>query len=123
LIGPDVPSQPAVAQFSQGALSVTFVDPQGRNLLALYDQFAVSLEPNPDPAPDVPNPPRYVSRAPEAILLEIRRLDNLTRGASTTVSIAEGLRTQSDIHDKHLGFSLSAVAETTSSAQKATPNI
>jgi len=109
LIGPDVPLQPAEAQFSQGDLSVTFVDPQRRNLLALYDQFAVSLEPNPDPAPEVPNPVLYVSQAPEAIFLEIRRLDDLTRGAPATASIVEGLRTQSDIHDKHLGFSLTAV--------------
>jgi len=110
LIGPDMPFQSAEAQFSQGGLSVTFVEPQGRNLLALYDQFAISREPSPDPAPEVPNPTLYFSQAPEAILLEIRRLDDFTRGAPTTASIADGLRTQADIHDKHLGFSLTSIA-------------
>jgi serine/threonine-protein kinase len=109
LIGPDGASQVAAAAFAQGSLTIAFVDPQGRNLLALYDEFAVSLEPDPDPAPDVPGPIRFTSRAPETILVEVRRLDVHANGAATTASILEGLRTESDIHDKHLGFSLTAV--------------
>ncbi len=109
LIGEADTAQLAGASFSQGALSISFVDPQGRNLLAVYDQFAVSVEPNPDPAPDVPGTILYVSLAPEEILLEIRRLDDLTKGEPTSQGLVGGLRGEAQTHDSHLGFALSAV--------------
>ena len=109
LIGPAGAAQLAGASFSQGALSISFVDPQGRNLLALYDQFAVSVEPNPDPAPDVPGTILYVSQAPQEVLLEIRRLDDLSNEEPTAQGIVGGLRGEAETHDSHLGFALSAV--------------
>jgi serine/threonine protein kinase len=109
LIGEAGTAQLAGASFSQGALSISFVDPQGRNLLAVYDQFAVSLEPNPDPAPDVPGTILYVSRAPQETLIEIRRLDDLSNGEPTSQGLVGGLRTEAQTHDSHLGFALSAV--------------
>jgi hypothetical protein len=119
LVGPDGAAQPADAQFADGSLSVTFVDPQNRNLLSMYDQFSVTLEPNPDPSPEVPTLPiLYVSRAPDAILGEVRRLDIRTRGAATTASVVAGLRTQAKIHDDHLGFALDAVGDNSLPAAK-----
>jgi len=109
LIGPGVAAQLAGADFSQGTLSISFVDPQGRNLLAVYDQFAVSVEPSPDPAPDVPGTIRYVSQSPPEALLEIRRLDDLSNGDPTSQSIVQGLRSEAQTHDSHLGFALTAV--------------
>jgi len=109
LIGEAGTAQLAGASFSQGALSISFVDPQGRNLLAVYDQFAVSVEPNPDPAPDVPGTILYVSQAPQEILLEIRRLDDLSNGEPTSQGLVAGLRSEAQTHDSHLGFALSAV--------------
>ena len=109
LIGEAGTAQLAGASFSQGALSISFVDPLGRNLLAVYDQFAVSVEPNPDPAPDVPDTILYVSQAPQEILLEIRRLDDLSNGEPTSQGLVGGLRSEAQTHDSHLGFALSAV--------------
>ena len=109
LIGEAGTAQLAGPSFSQGALSISFVDPQGRNLLAVYDQFAVSVEPNPDPAPDVPGMIIYVSQAPQEILLEIRRLDDLSNGEPTSQGLVAGLRSEAQTHDSHLGFALSAV--------------
>jgi hypothetical protein len=97
------------ADFSQGGLAISFVDPQGRNLLAVYDQFVVSLEPNPDPAPDVPDSIRFVSQSPPEAVAEIRRLDDLTGGEPTFRSIVQGMRSEAQTHDSHLGFALSAV--------------
>jgi hypothetical protein len=85
----------------------------------MYDQFSVTLEPNPDPSPEVPTLPiLYVSRAPDAILGEVRRLDIRTRGAATTASVVAGLRTQAKIHDDHLGFALDAVGDNSLPAAK-----
>src|SRR3970282_1926416 len=109
LIGEGGTAQLAGPSFSQGALSISFVDPQGRNLLAVYDRFAVSVEPNPDPAPDVPGTILYVSQAPQEILLEIRRLDDLSNGEPTSQALIGGLRGEAQTHDSHLGFALSAV--------------
>ncbi len=109
LIGPEGASQLAGADFSQGTISIAFVDPQGRNLLAVYDEFAVSVEPNPDPAPDVPGTIHYLSQAPPDVMVEIRRLDSSSGGAPTSQSLVAGLRSESGTHDSHLGFSLTAV--------------
>lgn len=109
LIGPAGAAQLAGVSFSQGALSISFVDPQGRNLLAVYDQFAVSVAPNPDPAPEVPGTILYVSPAPQEVLLEIRRLDDLSNEEPTSQGLVGGLRSEAQTHDSHLGFAQSAV--------------
>jgi serine/threonine protein kinase len=118
LIGPGGTTQLAGADFSQGALSISFVDPQGRNLLAVYDHFAVSLEPNPDPAPDVPGALRFVSQSPPETLVEIRRLDDHTGGDPTSQSIVQGMRSEAQTHDSHLGFALAAVESANLAAAK-----
>jgi hypothetical protein len=111
LIGPDeTATQLAGAEFSQGSLSISFVDPRGDNLLANYDQFAVSLEPSPDPAPELNGEVRYRSQVPPEILTEIRRLDDSSNGQPTSSSLVAGLRSEAATHDSHLGFSLDAVA-------------
>ena len=109
LIGPGGTTQLAGAEFSAGTLSIAFVDPEGRNLLALYDEFAVSIEPSPDPAPDVPGTVRFVSQAPDDVLIEIRRLEEVSGGDPLSRRILSGLQDEARTHDSHVGFSLSAI--------------
>jgi len=109
LIGADGLSQLAGAEYAQGVLTIQYVDPDGGNLLADFNEFAVSLEPDPDPAPDVPGPIRFVSNAPQDLVAEIRRLDEETRGAPMSMGLVDGLRTQAEAHDTHVHNSLSAI--------------
>jgi hypothetical protein len=76
-----------------------------------FNEFAVSLEPNPDPAPDVPGPIRYAALAPQEIVDEIRRLDETSNGAPTSQSLLAGLRREAETHDSHLGFAQAAVED------------
>ncbi len=109
LIGVDGSSQLAGTEFSQGTLSITFVDPDGENLLAAFNEFAVSIEPDPDPAPDLPGPIRYVARAPQELVREVRRLNDSSGGVPTSQGIVDGLRREAQTHDSHLGFAQSAI--------------
>jgi hypothetical protein len=109
LIGVDGTQLLPGVEFSDGTLSILFVEPDGDNLLAGFNELDVSVEPNPDPAPDVPGPIRYLARAPQSIVDEIRRLDDLSNNDPTSQAIVEGLRSEAQTHDSHLGFALSAI--------------
>jgi serine/threonine-protein kinase len=109
LIGEDGAVRLAGADFSSGGLSISFVDPAGANLLVVFNEFAVSLEPDPDPAPDVPGTVRFTSQLPEDVLAELRRLDELSNGQPSSSRIVSGMRSEVSTHDSHLGFSLAAV--------------
>jgi tRNA A-37 threonylcarbamoyl transferase component Bud32 len=109
LIGTDGAVRLAGVDFNSGGLSVSFVDPDGANLPARFDEFAVSLEPDPDPAPDVPGTIRFTSRLPEDVLAELRRLDDVSNGQPSSSRIISGMRSEASTHDSHLGFSLAAV--------------
>lgn len=100
-----------VADFSDGTIRAAFVDPQGLNLISIFDQVAISLEPSPDPAPEVPGTVVYTGEIPAAIGAEARRLDELTGGDPTLASIVAGLKSQAGSHDSHWGFALTAVAD------------
>jgi hypothetical protein len=108
LVGADGAVRLAGADFSSGTLSISFVDPLGDNLLAQVDEFAVSLEPDPDPAPDVPGAVRFRAPVPPELLGEIRRLDELSNGEPTSARILRGLTSEASTHDSHLGFSVTA---------------
>ncbi len=96
------------SSFTAGNLTISYVEPAGRNLLGVFDRLSVSLEPSPDPSPSIPGEIVFSGTAEASVVLEIRRLDELTRGAPLTASLVQGLRSQAQTHDSHLGFALTA---------------
>jgi tRNA A-37 threonylcarbamoyl transferase component Bud32 len=109
LTASDGPSIQLDSGLSQGGLNVAYADPQSRNLLGLYDGLSITLEPDPDPAPETPGTVVYQGRIDSGLQDEIRRLDTISRGAPTIASLIEGLRSQATTHDSHLGYSLAAL--------------
>lgn len=108
---PDGIAAQVVADFSAGTIHAGFVDPETLNLISTYDRIVVSLEPSPDPAPDVPGSVVFSGEIPAAIGDEARRLDALTGGEPTLAAILAGLRAQSASHDSHRGFALTAAED------------
>ena len=57
-----------------GQFSVTYTDPQSRNLLEIYASMEITLEPNPDPSPNPSGNVLYSSSIPAGSLEHIRHL-------------------------------------------------
>jgi serine/threonine protein kinase len=59
---------------TNGKIELTFLDEQGRNLLARYDRFEITLEENPDKSPNPSGKVMYSSGIPPKALVHIRHL-------------------------------------------------
>ena len=57
-----------------GTYSLTFVDPQSRNLLADYSHMEITVEPSPDNSPNPSGEVAYSSGIPRGALTHIRHL-------------------------------------------------
>lgn len=76
---------------SDGNGKATFVDPQGRNLLAVYDKMEITLEPDPDPSPNPTNDIAFSSQLPPNGLLHVRHLLVSFSKAPGGVGLVDGL--------------------------------
>lgn len=56
-----------------GQYTLTFIDPESRNLLNVYNRMEITFEPNPDPSPN-PGEIAYSSSLPPGALTHIRHL-------------------------------------------------
>jgi serine/threonine-protein kinase len=94
---------------ADATLTLSFVDSEGRNLAARFRQVAISLEPNPDPNPEVAGEIVYRGEVPTEMADLLALLDTMTRGQTSSQAIEEGTANQSKVIESHKGFSTDAV--------------
>ena len=82
-----------------GTGSASLVDPEGRNLLSLYDKVEVTIEPDPDPSPNPAGDAVYSAILPDEGLLHVRHLLVSFSRAPNGVGLLDGLMTDSQILD------------------------
>jgi serine/threonine protein kinase len=61
-------------QDASGQFTLTFVDPQSRNLLDGFNRMEITIEPNPDDSPNPSGKVAYFSSIPDGALMHIRHL-------------------------------------------------
>ncbi len=80
-----------------GQGQLTFVDPQQRNLLEVFDQIEITEEPNNDPNPDQPSDQIVASFVyPPLALVHLRHLLVSFSGAPNHTALVQGLWTTTD---------------------------
>ena len=77
---------------SNGVYSLTFVDPQSRNLLENYSQMEITVEPNPDNNPNPSGQVAYSSGIARAALTHIRHLIVSTEETPNQIGMMDGLK-------------------------------
>jgi len=77
---------------NKGTYSLTFVDPQSRNLLADYSQMEITVEPNPDNSPNPSSEVAYSSGIPRGSLTHIRHLMVATDETPNKIGMIDGLK-------------------------------
>ncbi len=77
---------------SNGVYSLTFVDPQSRNLLENYSQMEITVEPNPDNSPNPSGQVAYSSGIARAALTHIRHLIVSTEETPNQIGMMDGLK-------------------------------
>ncbi|MFN8413723.1 MAG: protein kinase [Anaerolineales bacterium] len=75
-----------------GTYSLTFVDPQSRNLLADFSHMEITIEPNPDNNPNPSEDVAYSSGIPGRALAHIRHLIVSTDETPNTIGMIDGLK-------------------------------
>jgi len=91
-----------------GSGELNFIDPQGRNLLDLYDRVEISLEPSPDPSPNPSGQVAYSSGLPDEALAHIRHLLTDFARAPGRKALAFGLVEQAGLVDASAADMLAA---------------
>lgn len=81
-----------LTQDENGAYSLTFVDPQSRNLLADYDHMEITVEPNPDNNPNPSGQVAYSSGISRAAITHIRHLIVSTEETPNQIGMIDGLK-------------------------------
>ena len=76
----------------KGTYSLTFVDPQSRNLLADYSKMEITVEPNPDNNPNPSGEVAYSSGIPRGALAHIRHLMVATDETPNKIGMIDGLK-------------------------------
>jgi hypothetical protein len=76
---------------SDGNGTTTFVDEQGRNLLAVYSGLDITVEPNPDPNPSPAGAAIYSTRLPTDGLIHVRHLVVSFQRAPDATGLLHGL--------------------------------
>ncbi len=81
-----------VLQLDQnGKGTVSFVDPQGRNLLAVYNKMEITIEPKPDPSPNPTTQVAFSVSLPPDGLKHVRHLLVSFSGAPKGMALVEGM--------------------------------
>ncbi len=84
---------------AEGNGSVSFVDPQGRNLLGMYEGLEVTVEPNPDNNPNPSNNVAYTVHLPPIGFMHVRHLLYSFTGTPNQIGFLNGLSTDSNLLD------------------------
>jgi serine/threonine protein kinase len=79
--------------------TVNFIDPQDRNLLALYSKMEVTIEPKPDPNPNPSTQVVYAGRLPPGGLFFVRHLLVSDPDAPNGMALIDGLLTDATLVD------------------------
>ncbi len=75
-----------------GTYSLTFVDPQSRNLLTDFSHMEITVEPNPDNSPNPSGEVAYSSGIPGRALAHIRHLLVATDETPNQIGMVDGLK-------------------------------
>ena len=78
-------------QGTDGQFNLTFVEPQGQNLIALYNRMEITLEPSPDDSPNSSRQVVYSASLPAESLEHIRHLLVGTEETPRQGAVAVGL--------------------------------
>jgi serine/threonine protein kinase len=79
-------------QGESGQYTLTFVDPQSRNLLDRFNRMEITLEPDPDESPNPSGQVIYSSEVPSAALTHIRHLLIAFGDTPGQISLVHGMR-------------------------------
>ena len=75
----------------QGKGSLTYVDPQGRNLIGIYHALEITLEPNPDNNPNPSGTIAFSSTLPSGGFMHVRHLLFSFSGTPNKIGFVRGL--------------------------------
>jgi serine/threonine protein kinase len=90
-------------------LQIRVADPESRNLLALYDGFLVTLEPQSSGSEQPSGPVGFRLEMEAEVLARVRALDAVSRQLPTSAALVQGLRSQAGSFDSHLEFAVEAM--------------
>ena len=97
-----------LAADENGTYSLTFVDPQSRNLLADYSRMEITVEPSPDNSPNPSGEVAYSSGIPRGALAHIRHLMVATDETPNKIGMIDGLRNNATLVNQSAEAMLSA---------------
>jgi serine/threonine protein kinase len=82
---------------AEGNGSITYVDPQGRNLLGMYHGVEITIEPNPDNNPNPSNTIGYTATLPPTGFMHVRHLLNSFDATPGKVGFVQGLSVNTNL--------------------------
>ncbi len=83
-----------------GLYALTYLDPEGRNLLDLFNRMEITLETNPDPSPNPSDTVSYSSAIPPGALAHIRHILGSYNGNPNQTAMTIGLLQTSELIDE-----------------------
>jgi serine/threonine protein kinase len=92
----------------KGKGTLIFIDPQGRNLLAVYNKMEITVEPNPDPSPNPAGQVAYDYTLPPGGLLHVRHLLVSFPKAPNGAALVDGLSKDASLVDESAQHMLAA---------------
>ncbi|MBI5953304.1 MAG: protein kinase [Chloroflexi bacterium] len=93
---------------SNGTYSLTFVDPQSRNLLGEYSHMEITVEPNPDNSPNPSGEVAYSTGIARGALTHIRHLLVATEETPNQIGVMDGLKNNAKLIDENAKAMLAA---------------
>jgi len=110
LTDPDAdPLSLGVVEVTDGKGLVDYADPDGGNLLGQYSGFALSEELLPDPEPDEPDEFVYMADIAPETIQSLRAVLDASPDVDLKTALMDGLISESDHYDSHLGFAIDAL--------------
>jgi hypothetical protein len=91
-----------------GTYSLTFVDPQSRNLLGEYSHMEITMEPNPDNSPNPSGEVAYSTGIARGALTHIRHLLVATEETPNQIGVMDGLKNNAKLIDDNAKAMLAA---------------
>jgi serine/threonine protein kinase len=84
---------------AKGNGTISFVDPEGRNLLGSYNKIEITVEPKPDPSPNPTSTVAFSVTLPAEGLMHVRHLLVSFSGAPNKIGLADGLLKDASLID------------------------
>jgi len=91
-----------------GSAAVSFASPDSKKLIVTYSGVAISEE-QAGAAPVTPGKLVFAGSLDPAMVTRLRHLDEISGGATLKAAILNGLKTQNDFYNSHLGFATAAI--------------